>query len=288
MDSAVISYSTGRVTSADGTTIGYRRLGSGPGLILLSGGYLAAQHYMELAEALAKTFTVYVPDRRGRGLSGPPGEHYRMATECEDVEALLAGTGAHLVFGHSSGGLIALQAALTLPAIHKVAVFEPALSMYGAFSMSWVPRFERELDQGELAAAIVTFSKGTRANRWVDLLPRRLVVGMINLYLRKEPKNVRPGEQSLVELIPLQRLDVQIFQEMATGAGYAGLRCEVLLMDGEKTPPPMHNAIEAMHRALPQAKRVALRGVGHEAPVNHRGVPERVAAELREFFTRRS
>ena len=41
-----LPYETGVVFSADGTPIGYRRLGAGPGLILLSGGYLAAQHYM--------------------------------------------------------------------------------------------------------------------------------------------------------------------------------------------------------------------------------------------------
>jgi pimeloyl-ACP methyl ester carboxylesterase len=46
-------YSTGRVRSADGTTIGYRRCGRGPGLILLHGGMLAAQHFMKLAAALA-------------------------------------------------------------------------------------------------------------------------------------------------------------------------------------------------------------------------------------------
>lgn len=58
-------YTTGTVTSADGTTIGYRRLGSGPGVVLLSGGFLAAQHYMDLAGALSGAFTVYVVDRRG-------------------------------------------------------------------------------------------------------------------------------------------------------------------------------------------------------------------------------
>ena len=51
-----------------------------------------------------------------------------MTKECEDVDALLAQTDTHFVFGHSSGGLIALEAALTLPRIHKVAVFEPPLS----------------------------------------------------------------------------------------------------------------------------------------------------------------
>jgi pimeloyl-ACP methyl ester carboxylesterase len=285
MNGTAIPYTTGTVSSADDTTINYRQLGTGPGLILLSGGYLAAQHYLELAQALSDTFTVYVPDRRGRGLSGPPGPNYSMATECEDIAALLAATGTTMVFGHSSGGLIALQAALTLPAIRKVAVYEPALSMYGSFSMDWVPRFTRELNEGKLIPAMVTFSKGVQVDRKVNLLPRWLLIPMMNRLLKQRRKSVNPGEQSIDSLIPLQRLDVQIFQEMATSPGFAKLRAEVLTLHGEKTPSPAHNAIAALQKDLPNAHRQTLPGVGHEAPLNGRGSPELVATHLRTFFS---
>ena len=62
---------TRSVISADGTLIGYRQLGQGPGLVLVHGAMESAQSHMQLAEALADTFTVYLPDRRGRGMSGP-------------------------------------------------------------------------------------------------------------------------------------------------------------------------------------------------------------------------
>ncbi|MEU6715090.1 alpha/beta hydrolase [Nonomuraea sp. NPDC046802] len=284
MAGTLTPYTTGTVTSADGTTIGYRRLGEGPGLLLVTGGYLTAEHYMELAQALAESFTVYAHDRRGRGLSGPPGEGYRMSAECEDLDAVLAETGARLVFGHSSGGLIALQAALTSPNIDKVAVYEPALSMYGAYDLSWIPRFEREMGRGELAEAMVTFLKGVRADRWTDRLPRRLLVFGLNQYFRRQRRAAGPGEESIPGLIPLQRFDVQIFHEMASSDGFAGLRAELLLMDGDKTPPPVHEAMDALQATVPHAERVVLRGVAHEAPVNGRGSPGRVAAHVREFF----
>jgi pimeloyl-ACP methyl ester carboxylesterase len=67
---------------------------------------------------------VYVPDRRGRGLSGPPGDHYGLGAECEDVAALAQVTGARSLFGLSLGAIIALQAALVLPMIRRVAVYE--------------------------------------------------------------------------------------------------------------------------------------------------------------------
>lgn len=288
MNSTVTQYTIGAVTSADGTTISFRQLGSGPGLIILSGGYLSAQYYMELATALADAFTVYVPDRRGRGLSGPQGEAYCMARECEDVAALQTETAAHFVFGHSSGGLIALQAALNLPALQKVAVFEPSLSMYGSFDMSWIPRFEREIDQGKLASAIVTFSKGVRADRVVDLLPRWLLVPMLTMYFRRQEKMVKPGEESVATLLPLQRFDVQLFQETASSAGFADLPADLLLMEGAKTPPPVRHALDALQKSLPHAQRVTFPGVGHEAPIDSRGVPDRVAGALRAFFLQSS
>jgi hypothetical protein len=51
-------YTTGFVTSQDGTTIGYRQLGHGPGVVLLHGGMESAQSHMQLAEQLSDAFTV--------------------------------------------------------------------------------------------------------------------------------------------------------------------------------------------------------------------------------------
>src|SRR4029453_1234848 len=76
-------YTTGFVTSKDGTTIGYRQFGHGPGVVLLHGTMSSAHNHMQLAEALADAFTVYVPDRRGRGLSGPFSKDYSIQTEVE-------------------------------------------------------------------------------------------------------------------------------------------------------------------------------------------------------------
>jgi pimeloyl-ACP methyl ester carboxylesterase len=70
------TYTIGSVTSKDGTTIGYRQLGSGPGIILLHGAASASQHFMKLGVALSDAFTVYISDRRGRGSSGPFGDNY--------------------------------------------------------------------------------------------------------------------------------------------------------------------------------------------------------------------
>jgi len=119
-----MTFQTAATTSTDGTTIGYRYAGSGPGLVICHGGGRISQSYVALAALLAPSFTVYIPDRRGHGLSGPEGGGYDMHKACQDLIAVLERTGAGYVFGHSAGGLIALEAALRGP-ITKLALYEP-------------------------------------------------------------------------------------------------------------------------------------------------------------------
>ena len=117
----------GSVVSEDGTPIGYLRTGEGPAVVLIHGSNESARSHTQLALALADTFTVYLPDRRGRGLSGPHRAEHSIRSEVEDLEAVLAESDASRVFGVSIGALIALEAARTLPAIRQVAAYEPAL-----------------------------------------------------------------------------------------------------------------------------------------------------------------
>src|SRR5580704_16490803 len=96
--------------SADGTTIAFDRSGDGPALILVNGALSDGAAGIPLAELLAPTFTVYRYDRRGRGSSGdtPP---YAPERAIEDLGAIIAeGGGSASVYGHSSGGVISLEA----------------------------------------------------------------------------------------------------------------------------------------------------------------------------------
>jgi len=72
----------GLVRSADGTTIGYRRVGHGPGVVLVHGGGQASQNLMTLARELSD---VYVPDWRGRGMSGPYSKDHGLRQEVGDL-----------------------------------------------------------------------------------------------------------------------------------------------------------------------------------------------------------
>jgi pimeloyl-ACP methyl ester carboxylesterase len=114
------------VTSRDGSTIVYDRLGDGPPIVLVSGGSVDRSSNAALAELLAAHFTVFNYDRRGRGGSGDTAP-YAVEREVEDIDAVIeaAGGSAHL-FGSSSGAALALEAAWRLPArITRLVLWEP-------------------------------------------------------------------------------------------------------------------------------------------------------------------
>src|SRR5579859_5481822 len=123
-----IQHLTGSVISTDGTRIGYRQVGRGPGLVLIQGSFGTQYNFAELARQLANSFTVYLPDRRGRGMSPLPYDGtYTLQRDLDDLEALLAATETERVFGLSSGAIIALWAAASSGRIAKLAAFEPPL-----------------------------------------------------------------------------------------------------------------------------------------------------------------
>jgi pimeloyl-ACP methyl ester carboxylesterase len=246
---------------------------------------MASQNFAKLAAALSDGFTVYVPDRRGRGLSGPFGENYGMKKACEDLDALLRKTGAQQVFGLSSGALISLQAALTLPAIQKVALYEPPLPLPGHPSpLAWVPRYNRELGEGNLGAAMVSVIKGTGASSLFAALPRFFLVPLMSLAIRAEAKNVKNDDVPLHVLIPTMRYDAQLVKEMEGPLErFRALKIPVLLLGGSKSAQYLRDALDGLSGVLPQAQRAVFPGLDHLAADNG-GKPERVAQVLRRFF----
>lgn len=284
-------YTTGFVTSRDGATIGYRQLGHGPGIVALHGAMESAQSHMQLASVLADTFTVYLPDRRGRGLSGPYGEGYDMRKEVEDLDALLTATGAHYVFGVSAGGLICLQAALTLSSIHKVALYEPALIVNGSISTAFLARYDREIAEGKIAAALVTGMKGAHMGpAFLNAMPNWLLESFTNSAMKSEDKQARDGDVTMRKLAPTLHYDFQIVSEMAeTLERFRDVRAEVLLLSGSKSPAYLRLAVDALTKVLPHAQHIEFPGLDHggssdASNTNRGGKPDVVANELRRFF----
>ena len=118
---------TERVTSADGTSIAFTRSGTGAPLVLIdgAGGHRGFGPLVKLPALLANERQVVHYDRRGRGESGDTGP-YSPAREVEDLSAVINAVGGRAdVFGISSGGGLALLAAIAGLPINRLICYEP-------------------------------------------------------------------------------------------------------------------------------------------------------------------
>ncbi|MCM3885504.1 alpha/beta fold hydrolase [Frankia sp. R82] len=278
--------------SADGTRIGFERLGSGPALVLVQGSMGTAYTYRELAQALADTFTVVVPDRRGRGLSPHPfTAEYTVEDDVRDLDAVLQATGARLVFGLSSGGDITLKAALAIPSIEKIAVYEPAIFPAGV-SRKGVERFNSYAARADLAGMLVTGMKvGQFGPAFLRAAPDWLVKLAVQSIMRKEAKSGSGGYASMAELALAFQYDFAIVRSMdGSIPSFKALIQPVLLLGGSKSPTYLGTSLDQLERVIQSARRVTLDGLDHSAAWNidrqrnPHGNPKVVAEQLKDFF----
>lgn len=132
-----------RVRSADETGIAFDRSGSGPPLVIVLGAFCDRSTSKPLAALLGSSYTVHEFDRRGRGDSDN-GAAVSVEREVEDLAAVVAAAGqAPFVYGHSSGGCLALEAAARGVEMRSLAVYEPPYT--GDAHPD--PKFGRQLDQ---------------------------------------------------------------------------------------------------------------------------------------------
>jgi pimeloyl-ACP methyl ester carboxylesterase len=295
--SGKVAYSKKRVTSKDGTTIGFRQLGQGPAIVLLHGGALASQHYTKLGAALADTFTVCIPDRRGRGLSGPYGPNYSITSEDEDLAAVVAETDAQCVFGTADGGLFALHGSASIPAVRKVAVFEPVIFVgqpdLAAFK-AMIGRGEALIAKGDVAGAMSSLAADAANDPRMHAVPaayrllgRVLTAPLVcRLLLSLDALAARGDSIALRDLVPALIPELQ--QVRATEGTidfYRNVKAECLLMCGSDAPTLFTGTLDALQDVLPHSRRVELAGLNHGAAQDQGGKPLVLADQLRQFFS---
>jgi pimeloyl-ACP methyl ester carboxylesterase len=152
-----------QVTSRDGTTIAFDKVGAGPAVIVVDGalGNRGAGWGSELAALLSRDLTVYTYDRRGRNESGDTLP-YAVDREIEDIEALVDDAGGTaFVYGISSGAALALEAAARLGSkVRALALYEPpynSAAIQGDGPDDYEPKLNRLLREGRRGDAVELF-----------------------------------------------------------------------------------------------------------------------------------
>ncbi|UOX85559.1 alpha/beta hydrolase [Amycolatopsis sp. FBCC-B4732] len=145
------------VTSADGTPIFFEQRGSGAPVILVGGAFNDRTTVAGLAEVLAADFTTIAYDRRGRGDSGDSPD-YAVEREIEDIAALIAHAGGTAsVFGHSSGAVLALEAAAAGIGIDRLVAYEPPYATPDQDRGDVLGQVRAQLAAGDRDGAVKTF-----------------------------------------------------------------------------------------------------------------------------------
>jgi pimeloyl-ACP methyl ester carboxylesterase len=264
---------TGTVVSADGTAIAYTRTGSGAPVVLVDGALNDRSlngPNPRLAKVLAARFTVFTYDRRGRGESGDT-RPYAIEREIEDLRAVIeAAGGSAFVYGISSGGALALEAANRLTSIRRLALYElPFVTddSRPAIPGDFVSHIDELVAAAERAAALRYFFT-------VGIGLPRIMVGLIRLM---------PAWSKLKALAHTLPHDARLIGEHGAGRPlpgdqWADVTIPTLVIAGSKSPAWMRNAMRSLAEILPTA--------GHRelASQTHIVKPKALAPVLVEFF----
>lgn len=275
------------VTSRDGTRIGFIRQGMGPGIVLVQGAMGTAYNFDQLAQILAPRFTVYTPDRRGRGMSPKPYDNkHNISRDVEDLEAILTETGATWLFGLSSGAVVTIEAASTLPQVSRAAVYEPPFYLDG-ISHDGIRQLNVEIAQGKLATALVTaLLVANTAPAVVRIVPKPVarVLARVVLYI---DDCIPTSYAKLRDLLPGIRYDFNVVGSMdGKMETFVSINKPMLLLSGTKSPAFLRQSIRKLQGILPQVQLIEFDGLGHSGSWNasRGGCPRVVAEALREFF----
>ncbi len=121
----------------NGTKIAYDDVGQGEPLLLIHGIYCSRQQWGRQVAAFENDYRVITCDLRGHGQSAASAGAYSIKLFAEDLLALLDELGLEkaICCGHSFGGLVAQELALSYP--ERVRGLILAETMYGLNSTPW-------------------------------------------------------------------------------------------------------------------------------------------------------
>ena len=263
-----------RVTSKDGTSIAYHRQGDGPAMILVGGGLDDGSENAPLVPELARRFTVYNYARRGRGDSGDT-RPYALEREIEDLQVLIAEAGgsAHL-YGVSSGGALAMEAAAAGLAVDRLAVYEVPYLVADDAARRW-QRYVQEL-----GAVLAEDRRGDALELFMRLAgsSEEDIAGA-----RSAP--FWPGLETLAHTLAYDA--ACLGDGRPPTARLATITRPALVVTGGSPDPHMSamppdffdQAADAIAASIPRAERLTLAGQGHVAD------PKVVVPVLERFFT---
>jgi pimeloyl-ACP methyl ester carboxylesterase len=136
-----------------GAQLYYETYGSGPLMLMIPGANGDADAFTAVTPHLAAQYTVATYDRRGFSrshLDGPQDYDHRLGTDADDARRLAQHLSDEpaIIFGASSGGVVALEVLTRYPRlVRTVVAFEPAAVLQLPDGQAWVGFFHGVYDR---------------------------------------------------------------------------------------------------------------------------------------------
>ena len=248
--------------------------GEGVPVLLLHSGGMSSRQWKKLADQLAPTHRVVLPDFLGSGANPPwPAEkdfHFEL-----DVDATLAilerlGEPAHVV-GHSYGGWIGATLTQRHPElVRSFAAFDPVAfgvlqdppDEVGLADLARVnePRFTDATTGGDERWFELFVDYWNGAGTWKNLAPPA------------REGFLRVGRKVFFEVMTL-------IVDRTPRAAYAKVNAPALLITGEHTPAAGRRVAELLAETVPDGHLERIAGAGHMGPITHADVVNRLIVE---------
>jgi pimeloyl-ACP methyl ester carboxylesterase len=259
----------------NGIEIYYETHGAGPPLVLIAGVGYGLWFWHKVAPKLAEHLQVIAFDNRGAGQSDKPDGPYTVPMLAADTAGLMdvLGVRGAAVLGHSLGGYVAQELALTRPELVGQLILA-ATNHGGPNAIPITPE----------ALEVLTNREGNP----LELIRRGIAIAAAPGFAERQPEVAQALlEYRLTNPVPPAQYQAQVMAGAAMiTTSYEGRLHEIqvptLILFGEhdKVVPPGNAELLANNIAGAQVKILA--GVGHIFPVED---PTASVAALLDFLT---
>ena len=252
-----------------GRTISYHRAGSGPGLVLLHGGWSDGREWRYQLDGLSADFDVIAWDAPGCGGSDDPPGDANLATYADAVADLVEALGLdqpHLC-GLSFGAGLAIAVYQRHPELVRSLVLASAYA-------GW---------KGSLPAAEVQ-ARLHRVKSEIHRPPETWVEDYLPGFFAGPvaPEVLHLVRSTMLEVRPAGTLPMlTAFAEADLREVLPTIAVPTLLLYGTEDVRSPRAVADALHAAIPHSELVLLPGVGH---VSNLEAPEAFNAEVRRFL----
>jgi pimeloyl-ACP methyl ester carboxylesterase len=253
-------------TSTDGIEVRARDEGAGPVILVLHAARDDGTAWGGVARRLADRFRVVRLHRRQHRLDLAAVLPCSIASEVDDVLAMIEVVGGPaLVVGHSSGGVVALEAMVTAPSSFVGAVlYEPPVVVASPLGGEALSRARDALAGGRPGAALTVFLRDV-------VRVRPALARLVGSVTAAVPSRRATVSHQLDDCAAIDDLGVRL-------PAYATVPVPTVLLGGARSPAHFGQRMAALAEVMPRAEWVVLRRQGHHANLLAPGRVARVVA----------